>query len=748
MGYDANRYKTANLTLRVESGKLLSPMDVGAKIENFVGTSEGTLLSVNGPCPYLPDYGSGYFDYGNPHGIFHAVLNSSTHMKDVLLCHTGDSVRVFEGFNRSWRNLIGTGIAQINAVLPDDTSPRYPTQFEATPTGIIIVPQGHDRAYFYDGTICLPLGYSTTPPAPTGIGPETVPYVQPGPTVGGPNSRGYYGGKTIIGDNTDFGHGRMGTVQSDVTGVLAGLILTGSYQGGYQWIDAFGNLSPVSGRSNVVMIDDQRVATLDADGNAVVLDDHLKMVLWSNIQPGPTGTIGRVFSRTKDMNNTGTADLFEVSGNATYGTSGSFATIPDNAAEKWPDNVPDSWLFTRPQNVMPVPQFRLCKMAFGRNWIAGVKGNPSAIIPSVPGRWGTFLAFSEEYPDPSGGEPTGLWTVMGGLIVTTLTSTFLVTPGVDGTWIKSTLHPTIGSVAPGSFQNLPDGTTVWLSREGFVRYTPPSGTRAMSLVLISEEIRPTIDRMNPGRACQATSAVDVKSKEYRCWFAVDGGVENTLCMIFDYEGGGWRRRNGERPRGVCVTKDHRSLMLMAGYTNSDPDSPISAAAADSSFLNPTNDANGDPVDYTRGVWVLDHEVQSFWPKKRDHRIESAWIEGARSKEGKSAKLVYVWLRETVKDSATIELHRDWRMKSVASYSSSDGVLLYEETDIPAIWGTTRYGVKAAEWCRRRPFWRKVSVYIPDCEVYKIVITTQSRMEFIGLSMDELPQPGSARVGGR
>lgn len=745
MGYDANRYKTKNLLIRIESGKLVLPQEIGSSLINMSSTAEGTLLSVNGPAPYLPDYGDGYFDYGNPHGIYHAILTNSTHIKDVLLCHSGDSVRVFEGFNRSWRTLIGPGIAQVYAELPDDTAPRYPTQFEATPNGIVIVPQGHDRAYFYDGDTCIPLGYYTTPPAPSGAGPEDAVTPLSNPLEVIPNATGYYGGKQVIGDKTDFGHGRMGTVESDVTGVLSGTVLPGSYQAAYQWIDKFGNLSPVSGRSNTVTISREPVEAGEQ------LDWYLKMVLWAGVNPGPTGTIGRVLCRTKDMNNTGTSDLYEVSGNSTYGTSGSFATIPDNISEKWPDNTPDSWLFTRPPQIMPVPQFKLCRLALGRLWIAGIHGNPSAIIPSLPGRWGTFAVGTEEYPDPAGGEVTGMWSVLGGMLVTTYTSTFLITPGIDGTWIKQTIHPTIGCVAPSSMQNIPGGSTMWLAREGFVKYTPALGPTGMSIEVISNGaigIRPLTDRINPGRMLQAVAVVDLPSNEYRCWVALDGGTENTFCFCYDTDGQGWRRRTGESPRAVCLTKDHRAYILMAGYTQRDPLSPFSFPLIDLGDMTDAVDPDGDPVDYTRGVWLLDHEVQSFWPKPREHRIETSWIEGARSKEGKSAKIVYVWLRETVKGSATVEVHRDWRMRATPSYSSPNGALLYEESDVPALWGTTKYGASGAEWTVRRPFWRKISVYVPDCEVYKIVITSTSRMEFLGLSMDELPQPGSGRVGGR
>lgn len=753
MGFDANRFNTGIKALRIESGRLVVASEIAARIENFEATPEGTLLSVRGPAPYVPDYGDGWFNYGRPHGIFHAVLPNANLFRDVLLIHTGNEVRVFNGADQTWITLIGPSAAvpQVIADLPDDAAPRFPTQFVATPTGVVIIPQGHNRAYFYDGETCLPLGYRDTPGAPYGNGPE--PLVEDdgtGTIVVTPNEVGYFGGQNILGiiggACPDFGHGRLGTAQTDVTGSIAGVILESAFQAAYQWIDIFGNLSPLSARSNTVSIQRQEVS------KEKQLDHLLKMALWTGLQNGPEGTIGKILSRTRDMKNSGTADLFEVTGNSVFGTSGSYATIPDNVSEKWPDNVPDVWLFTKPTDVMAVPEFKLACLAFGRLWIGGIRGNESAILPSVPGRWGTFLKWTEEYPDPSGGEITGMWNVAGGMLVTTNTSTFLITPSDDGRyWIKATLHPTMGCVAPSSFQNLPDGTTMWLSREGFCRYTHDEGVR-----LASEQEQTLTERINPGRACQACAAVDLRSREYRCWAPLDGNVENTQGFIFDYENNGWRRRQGEKPRAVCVTRDHRAYMLIAGYVEEGFDGTPSVAPSIDLLGGRSLDLfddEGEPIDPTQGVWLLDHEVRSFTAPTRVHRIETSWIEGLRSKEHKSPKMIYVWLRETYKGSASIEIHRDWRKRSRPVFPDpgkemAAGPLLYAKEDVPAFWGSAKWGDTKAEWTTRRPFWQKLSIYVPDCEVYKIIITSQSRIEFIGISLDEQPHAGSARTEGK
>jgi hypothetical protein len=118
----------------------------------------------------------------------------------------------------------------------------------------------------------------------------------------------------------------------------------------------------------------------------------------------------------------------------------------------------------------------------------------------------------------------------------------------------------------------------------------------------------------------------------------------------------------------------------------------------------------------------------------------------RSKDVKSGKLVYLWLRESFNGSLTVEVYRDWRETNVVYTDTKNGAMLDPE-DIPALWGTTVYGqvAKPNQWVKRRPFWKKVSIWVPSCEVYKIVISTTSPCELLGLSMDELPHGGSGRV---
>jgi hypothetical protein len=136
---------------------------------------------------------------------------------------------------------------------------------------------------------------------------------------------------------------------------------------------------------------------------------------------------------------------------------------------------------------------------------------------SYPGKYGTFELGSQMNPDPNGMEITGLWTVAQGLLVTTESSVFLITPSSDGIRFRSsTLSTNIGCIAPSSFGTMLDGSSIWLGREGFYRFD------GQSLSLISDAIHTTIQTINWGWALGACAVVDPVSKEYRCWVPTDG----------------------------------------------------------------------------------------------------------------------------------------------------------------------------------------------------------------------------------
>ena len=90
------RLKSEVLPIRAESAQLLLPEELGSEVRNMYFTEEGTIRSVWGPAPYVPNYGSGYPSYQRMKGIFHARLGQSGE-RDILLAQWDNTIWVFEG---------------------------------------------------------------------------------------------------------------------------------------------------------------------------------------------------------------------------------------------------------------------------------------------------------------------------------------------------------------------------------------------------------------------------------------------------------------------------------------------------------------------------------------------------------------------------------------------------------------------------------------------------------------------------
>ena len=715
MATQENRQSKGPLILRGESGQLLTTPEAAAKIENFVPTDEGTLRSIEGPLPYVPRDSQGNFSsiYSTMRGVFHATLRGGA--TDILLLHTGTGIYCFRGWDPDdpWKEIAGGAATQVPMNLPDTGAPQFPTQFEATPTGVVIVPQG-GRAIFFDGDVALPLGYAEAPGVLTPIGPNTE-------AEGNQNATGYsmsrHPGDAIT-MHIKFGFGRLGTISSPVKYVNDGTgsdefrakLLSGEYQAAIQWIDYFGNVSALSARSELIKFNEQWGS---AEANEKPAEETGKQVMWADIPKGRTGTVGRILHRTRDMLNSGTQKLFQVPANASVAIAGAFATIPDNVTVHWNDNVPDSYCLAEPIDAQPVPIFKLCRAAFGRLWVANTSEEPGMLMPSLPGRYGTFPKNGEIFPDSGGGEITGLYTVPSGMLVFTNSSTFLLTQGADGDgFLLNSLSNSIGCVAPSSCASLPDGTAIWLGREGFYAFTGEGVT------LISAALNL---KLNKPRARAACAVFDSEHKEYRCWVASEGSNENDICHAFD--GSSWRRRAHEKLASVCVTKDHRQYTIGAGEAKK--------------ALEPGGSQPFARTDL--GVWVLDRAHGKWDARAPTATIETSWMSWTASQQRRSAKTVYIALRESNESNLTLKVYRDWRKGGTPVYEDKN-VTLHPVEDVPPLWGTTAYD-EGSEWAKRRPYWKRVDISVPACEVFKIVLESENPIDFMAIAFDEEPKMG-------
>lgn len=752
MANESGRRISGPFQLRVESGRLIAPNEIASKIENMYLTPEGTLRAVQGPMPYQPTYPVAAtadpdpgLSFQRSAGVYHCVLQAG--QRDILLWHavyagspTNLSViQEHKGWDVNAGPPYGTTLlapsgvpALVNEDIEISLRPSFPTQFESTPDGVVIVPQG-GTAYFYDGDTIAPLGFPERPGIVSGEGPQTkITYPLGLIPPEAPNNIGYAhrgaSGITIprIEDQSvtlrpPFGNCRIGTTTTSDTissGASAsgdqknnygGFLKQGSWACQVQFVDKWGNLSAPSPTSGKIILnhmenyDPEAVIPYETD---ISVEAFKYQFLWTGVDTGPNHCVGRVLLRTKDLLNSGDSKFYELPSNIGGGFL-QYSTIPDNITTIFPDDIPDSSLTIEAKDIIPVPQFKLCRVAFGRLWIANFNDDPGALRYSIIGKWGTFETDSLIYPDPTGSEITGLWPTDQGLLVFTQNSTFLFTLNSDGDGFRaSTLSTTVGCVAPSSINTMKNGETVWLAEKDFYSYT---GT---TLDPVSKMIQPTIQRINNARRKQAIAVVDRSMDEYRCWVPVDGNTKNNLCLVYDGEG--WRQRTDINPTSACVTKDHRSYILATGEVNT-------SGGTDNS------------------LWVVDKQALSYTrAAERDVIIETAWLKSIVSRRRSTLLTVYVWMRATKKADLTVEAFRDWRISPIieTTMGASRPPKLYSEEDEPPFWNNSVVGSAGSSWVRRRPFWVKVDLHLPSCEVFKLRFKYQGDWEFVGMLFED------------
>lgn len=686
----AGSRETPLLPLAGEVANLVQPLGAAEIVQNFVRTREGTLGPVRGPAPFIPDYGAGYPTYGTPHGIFHCRLMNGR--RDVTIIHHGARIDVYDGPNRTLSQLVGAvgSGALLETDLPNLDGPQFPTQFLSTPQGVVIMPAG-SRAFFYDGRRIEYLGFAGAPSAPTVWGP----------TLTGVTDTVWASLPSLM--HADFGYGRLGTISNDHGD---NTLLRGAYEHAVRWVDCWGNLSPIGPRSNAV----QYAKVTPGSGNA---ETKRPVCTIGNLDRGPRHTRGRQVFRSKDLEHKGTSELFYLPNASGGNITGAFATVPDNSTQMLPDNAPDSWLTAPALDADPMPRVNFGFLAFGRAFYADAS-RPGDLVYTLEGRWGTPQKDGRITPDPRGGALRGGRAFGGIALVWTETTTFVIEPYQDNSvgFRHYTLHPTVGCVGPDAMDNLPDGSLAWLARDGFYRYDGKSlPTR------ISDPISRTVEALNGPRLRQATARFDPISREFRCWVAPAGQIENTLCLIYDTTEGGWRRRTDESMRSVCVTQDHRRLMLGAGYVSS-----------------------------VSGAWVLDHQDHNYTAPARTYRIRTGWMATPKQESKLSLDLYF---REGFAATIALNTYRDYR--SQAAVDSGATVTPNQPNDAPPVWGTANFDTSGVRWIRRRITHIKQDVYAPAAHATQFDLTSTDGQtvaqpwEWVGMSIQGIDLTSRGRT---
>ena len=768
---------------RGQSDAISPPEEVARYIRNFRLTSEGTLRSVQPPAELAPRYrldNTGFVENGNGltlvaptrsstsryNGVFHA-RQGEFNARDVTLWHFRGTIWSYQGWNSSnnfqWEPIYGNLVPTTSSYgydFPEDASlSQFLTQFVKLPSGILMIPQGA-RAAVYDGYGVEYLGYDIGPGAPEPRSPRPLSYSDTGGEwtdtdgrVYDPNGGGWnFNGRALP---WSFGTCRIGTI--DVMGATAnfnddvgtspsgkqhtnpngGTLKEGMVRARLQWINSHGDLSPSSPPSTAWTCQKEDNVSKDRKKDEDELASALRIQLWwGGLQAGPEGTIGRIFSKTRDLVNSGDPTFYEVPANSSSGLH-EFATIPDNVCDFYADNMPESWLQIPYTAVDPMPTFKLACLFSNRLWIANTVAEPGLLRASMQGRWGTLPAGKDiYYPDATGSEITGLHAVGKGMLVFTSRSTFIVEPNDAGdAFTFSSLSTSVGCVAPNSIATLANGTTVWLSREGFHAYDGKEGVQEISRGRVGVTVR----RINPSRRHRAVAVVDPDIGEYRCWVPLGRSDFNDYCFVFD--GKDWRERDDMTVDCACVTDDQRQYVLVAGSH------PIDGSVNTFDSLFVLDRAGAWTREFTYATPAVTGTAK---PQVATWTFLSAWLRASRAHRTGSPVRIRLWLRESQSARIRLKVYRDWRLEpAVMDVVPTDSKApdRYATDDPPSFYGDTLLGanvstrftrtkrgtntVYPASFRRRRPFWAKMDITVPACEVFAFELEGTADCEIVG-----------------
>lgn len=506
-----------------ESDRIFSPGDYAREILNFYLDRDGTLRSINGVAPYVPNYGSGYPGYGTIYGIFHTVVENGT--RDILLVRNGSELWAQAGWDQGWE-VVETG-------LNDDPGQKFPDVF-IEHNGRIIWSNGVDAPRVYDGYKITPMGYDHPPGAPTAYGPapENDPVYR--------NAKGY-------------SHpGKIGTVGDTLQG-QEGSLLAGEWVYWVQFEDDKGDLSPLSAASSPVTVRTERTAVVATDPekiwrkatggvelnhHSVVLDDLTRQFLVADIDRGPQGTVARRVYRSKDLNRNARIPYL-------------LTRIPDNVTQAYPDNKHDGALILPADRIQTVPSFKVGCVHQGRVVIGNTSAVPNLVNVSLP----NTMTLSEDAwcLVGSGPELTGLVSYNGELLAFTTTSIYKIQFQGNAP-VAIMFSSGVGCVAPGSIKATPWGSLVWLGQDGLYELagdavSPVKSAKAQTLARIASGA--------PGRS---QAVIDALAREYVLFYPRVGG--RLLDRAIAYDGQDFRQRDyGLDLTALGTTQDARRLML-------------------------------------------------------------------------------------------------------------------------------------------------------------------------------------------
>ena len=576
----------------VESGQTYAPASLAREIVNLRVTDEGTLEAVRGPCPYIPDRGSGYPWGGRIHAVFHAVLDDG--QRDVTLVRAGTELLELTG----WTTNAGTGVRVLATGLSSDPNARFPDQIVQV-GDLLVWNNGIDAPRIFDGWTLGRLGFDRAPGAPTTTGPGDS-------------------GHPVRRNDLGYSHpGKIGTI-GNVYAQDSGALLAGIWYYYAQWEDEWGNRSPLSVASNGVVLrlefttgvyfadysnyptDFLGIGIPDLGLNSVNLNDLQKQLLAQDVQKGPSGTLRKILFRTRDATLNDTTP-FEL-------------VVMDNETSVFPDNIADSNLGAAAVDYIPMPRFQA--MCAHGGCLVVLDGNN--VRRSDPGFIGSFR--KESYAVIPG-EPRGVFSSGGQLYAATDTTIYIIEDTPLGMAPK-VVSDGFGLAGPNAVCTTGFGGAFGFGQDS--AWVLPLNGKPENVS------RPALQHMfkqlNATMIGHVWARWSPRDREVLVGVPVAGKSGNTRVLAFD--GQGWRQRvYGMALACAALTQDWRQYMLVG--------------------------ARVEGVDI---LMALHGETDDYTAPEKTYAFRSAWLSADPMKLKRfNADYVYIGIVESVKADISVKV---------------------------------------------------------------------------------------------
>ena len=588
---------------------------------------------------------------------------------------------------------------------PNQTGTQY------NPFGrYLIITNGEDGPWKYDGERLLPLGYTAQPGAPSPWRPDAD-HTQY-------SNRQFYpiveqGDREL---HVVYGLGRKTTDAWNV----------------YRWKVAFlsesGSLSPLSEPSEACTWQTEPLA-----GTPTTWDMKRHAVHLENIPVGPTGTSGRILYRTLNLKDADTEDdqYYYV------------GTIYNNTETNYTDYVSDSGIgAAAPINgiTFPSPSCRFSATFSGSLFVDGGLSQPTRIYYSDPGQpdsWSALNFF--DVGNRSGGMVTALIPFQNNLVVFRERAIDLIKRDeTSGDFYLKPLQEGIGTKAGRSISIIPqvglaflaiDGVWILQSDYQLIKISKP----IISKPIISKSITETLDRMNIDLLPKACATYSKLWNEWHCYFAVDGSGANNFGIVYHFDNNSWSTR---------------------------PNWPVSAVTTDTNGNIIFGHAIGKQTavaaeDYEAGLFVisgirtygyniiLEQQEYITTPTAPDNaKFKTIWHDFGNPNLAKQVKHVYLYVLTSGNNEIPITYYKDYEFEG--SSTSPTAKMQRAEYSDQNVFDTAVYDADTWE----KPLLTEIRYDIAQktCRHFNFEVETSEDFVFVGYAIELTSDKAKMRPG--